>query len=152
VTTLPRPSRFNNRNVIDRGRHLVVPADPVELVIVRAVAMTEGAAQFGVSPSGAISTAHGDGWTIHGPRTDVTRLSWFLDEAADILQQIRNGRGGRFGSTNATADSSIADGKTTILEVVSEPEPRAQLDPAPTRGSGGNWFRQAVFAVSSVVE
>lgn len=51
---LPRHTRFKNRTPIDRGDHLIVPADPVELIIVRAVAMTKGAAQFGVSPNGAI--------------------------------------------------------------------------------------------------
>ena len=97
---LPRPSRFKNKHGIDRGAHLVVPADPVELVIVRAVAMTHGAAQFGVSPNGAIFTAEGDGWTIRGPRVDVTRVSWLLDEAADILQDVRRGKGGRFYERN----------------------------------------------------
>lgn len=118
---LPRASRFKNKHGIDRGAHLVVPADPVELVIVRAVAMTKGAAQFGVSPNGAIFTAEGDGWTIRGPRVDVTRVSWLLDEAADILQTIRRGRGGRFYERNGRF--FLADGRTTILEAVDEPAP-----------------------------
>ncbi|MGU3501771.1 hypothetical protein [Mycobacterium sp. C31M] len=118
---LPRPSRFKNKQGIDLGTHLVVPVDPIELVIVRAISMTRGAAQFGVSPNGAIFTAEGDGWTIHGPRVDITRVSWLLDEAADILQTIRRGKGGRFYERNGLF--FLADRKTTILEAVDEPDP-----------------------------
>ena len=145
---LPRPSRFKNKHGIDRGTHLVVPADPIELVIVRAVSMTIGAAQFGVSPDGSIFTAHGDGWTIRGPRVDVTRLSWLLDEAADILQDIRRGRGGRFYERNGKF--FLADGRTVILEVVDEADPgvRAkQPEPAPSSYDSRPWWEKAVNTV-----
>lgn len=145
---LPRPSRFKNKHGIDRGTHLVVPADPIELVIVRAVSMTTGAAQFGVSPDGSIFTAHGDGWTIRGPRVDVTRLSWLLDEAADILQDIRRGRGGRFYERNGKF--FLADGRTVILEVVDEADPgvRAkQPEPAPPSYDSRPWWEKAVNTV-----
>lgn len=143
---LPRPSRFRNKKAIDRGTHPVVPADPVELVIARAVAMTRGTAQFGVSPNGAIFTAEGDGWTIRGPRVDVTRLCWLLDEAADILQQIRHGRGGRFYERNGRF--FLADGRTTIMEVVDEADPAIQAEAAAARlGTNLPWWQRAVNAV-----
>jgi hypothetical protein len=145
---LPRPSRFKNKHGIDRGTHLVVRADPVELVIVRAVAMTRGAAQFGVSPNGAIFAAEGYGYTIRGPRVDVTRLSWLLDEAADILQEIRGGAGGRFYERNGRF--FLAEDRTTILEVVDEPDPgvRAERpDPASFSYDSRPWWQKAVNAV-----
>jgi hypothetical protein len=142
---LPRPSRFKNKKAIDRGHHLVVPADPVELVIVRAVAMTEGAAQFGVSPNGAIFTAEGDGWTIRGARVDVTRLSWLLDEAADILQQIRHGRGGRFYERDGRF--FLADDKTTILEVVDAPELAVRTDAVTPSRADRPWWQRIINTV-----
>lgn len=145
---LPRPSRFKNKHGIDRGSHLIVPADPIELVIVRAVSMTTGAAQFGVSPDGSIFTARGDGWTIRGPRVDVTRLSWLLDEAADTLQQIRRGRGGRFYERNGKF--FLADGRTVILEVVDEADPGVRAkrpEPGPSSYDSRPWWQKAVNTV-----
>lgn len=145
---LPRPSRFKNKHGVDRGTHLVVPADPIELVIVRAVSMTIGAAQFGVSPDGSIFTAHGDGWTIRGPRVDVTRLSWLLDEAADILQNIRRGRGGRFYERNGKF--FLADGRTVILEVVDETDPAiraARAEPVADSYAARPWWEKAISTV-----
>jgi hypothetical protein len=138
---LPRPSRFKNRTPIERGDPLLVPADPIELLIVRAVAMTHGAAQFGVSPNGAVFTAMGEGWTIRGPRVDVTRLSWLLDEAADIVQQLRSGRGGRFYERGGRF--FLADGKTTFLRIVDEAELAAGTTPPPAEG----WWRQLKSSV-----
>lgn len=142
---LPRPTRFKNKHGVSRGAHLVVPADPVELVIVRAVAMTTGAGQFGVSPNGAIFTAEDPGWTIHKRRVDVTRLSWLLDEAADILQQIRGGRGGRFYERDGRF--FLADGRTTILEVVDEPAPTPRAEATPTSATSRPWWQRAVDSI-----
>lgn len=142
---LPRPSRFKNKHGIDRATHLVVQADPVELVIIRAVAMTKGAAQFGVSPDGTIFTAEGDGWTIQGPRVDVTRLSWLLDETADILQNLRHGKGGRFYERNGRF--FLADGRTTVLEVVDELDAATRTDATEPSYSSRPWWQKAVSTV-----
>lgn len=107
--------------------------------------MTTGAAQFGVSPDGSIFTAHGDGWTIRGPRVDVTRLSWLLDEAADILQDIRGGAGGRFYERNGRF--FLADGRTTILEVVDEPEPSVRTEVAAPPMPSRTWWQQVVNSI-----
>jgi hypothetical protein len=77
---------------------LTCETSPVEMMIVRAVARTWGAAQFGCSPKGAVFTADTDGWSLPSERRDeVTRLSPLLVEVADIFNDgKRNGRGGRF--------------------------------------------------------
>lgn len=51
---LPRPGRFKNKIPKDFASLTTVRADPIELLIVRAIAMTStpGAVQFGVSPDG----------------------------------------------------------------------------------------------------
>lgn len=142
---LPRPSRFKGKYGINRGTHLTVPADPVELVIVRAVSMTTGAAQFGVSPDGSTFTAHGDGWTIRGPRVDVTRLSWLLDEVADIVQQIRGGRGGRFYERDGRF--FLADGRTTVLEVVDDSDPCVRAEPSANSYASRPWWERTISTV-----
>ncbi len=91
-------------------------ADPTELMIIRALSMTYPAAQFGVSPGGDVFTARGDGWTIRGPRIYVARLSWLLDEAADLFNHLRGNRGGRFFERDGKFFT--ADGKATFMHVV----------------------------------
>jgi hypothetical protein len=98
--TLP-PRTRSRRDKWPRGRAVPVlqrEASPVEMMIVRAVARTWGAAQFGCSPDGSVFTADTDGWSLHsGRRDEVTRLSPLLVEVADIFNEWkRNGAGGRF--------------------------------------------------------
>lgn len=73
-------------------------ASPVEMMIVRAIARTWGAAQFGCSPSGAVFTADTDGYSmLSGRRNEVTSLSPLLVEVAEIFNEWRrDGVGGRF--------------------------------------------------------
>jgi hypothetical protein len=114
---VPLPSQFKKSKFpIAQADPIPVPADPIELLIVRAVSMTFPAAQFGVSPNGEVFTAYGNGWTMNGPRFYVTRLSWLLDEAADVFNHRRGGRGGRFYERDGSF--FMADGKATFLRVV----------------------------------
>lgn len=71
---------------------------PVEMMIVRAIARTWGAAQFGCSPNGAVFTADTDGYSMpSGRRNVITGLSPLLVEVSEIFNEWRrNGVGGRF--------------------------------------------------------
>lgn len=99
---LPLPPRTRSRrDKWPTGRGVPVlrrETHPVEILIVRALARTWGAAQFGCSPDGSVFTADTDGWSLpSGRRDDVTGLSNLLDEAADIFNEWRrNEKGGRF--------------------------------------------------------
>src|ERR1700739_1776884 len=55
---LPFPGRFKNKTPRGLASPMIVRADPIELLIVRAIAMTSipGAAQFLVSPDGSVFT------------------------------------------------------------------------------------------------
>lgn len=70
----------------------------MDILIVRALAKTWGAAQFGCSPDGSVFTADTDGWSLpSGRRDNITGLFNLLDEAADILNEWRrDDRGGRY--------------------------------------------------------
>lgn len=112
----PVPSQFGKSKYATSAIDAVdIPADPIELLIVRALAMTYPAAQFGVSPNGEVFTAHGNGWTKDGPRIYVTRLSWLLDEAADVFNHLRRGRGGRFYERDGAF--FLADGKVIFINI-----------------------------------
>ncbi len=125
---LPGPGRFKNKVPVARLNPVSVRSDPVELVIIRAIAMTSmpGAAQFGVSPSGAVFTSDALGWSMtSGRRMDVTGFSALLDEAADLANAHRRGRGGRFYERGGKF--FMADGRTTFLEV-EEVEPDGAVE------------------------
>jgi hypothetical protein len=100
----------------------------VELVIVRAISMTHGAAQLGVSPNGAVFTTYVNGHSINRPRID-TGLSPLLEEGADIFNHRRGGPGGPFYERDGSF--FMADGKTTFLH----------LDPQRSRGLIGDLLR-----------
>lgn len=101
-TGIALPPRTRSRtDTWPRSRAIPVlkrEASPIELMIVRAIARTWGAAQFGCSPSGAVFTADTDGYSLRsGRRNEVTGLSPLLEEVADIFNEWRrNGVGGRF--------------------------------------------------------
>lgn len=95
------PRTRSRRDKWPRSRAVPVlkrEASLVEMMIVRAVARTWGAAQFGCSPNGSVFTADTDGWSLNsGRRDEVARLSPLLVEVADVFNQWkRNGKGGRF--------------------------------------------------------
>jgi hypothetical protein len=101
-TGLTLPPRTRSR-ADKRPRTRAVPvlkrdASPVELLIIRAISRTSGAAQFGCSPRGTVFTADTDGYSLHsGRRNEVTLLSPLLVEVADIFNEWhRKGVGGRF--------------------------------------------------------
>lgn len=113
----PNPTQYSkNRSPVTNFNAVRVLADPTELMIIRAISMTFPAAQFGISPSGEIFTAHGNGWTIRGPRIYVSRLSWLLDEAADHFNHLRANRGGRFYESDG--NFFMADGRLTFMRVI----------------------------------
>ncbi len=101
-TSLPLPPRTRSRR--DKWPHDPEPyvpmrqAHPVDIMIARALSRTWGAAQFGCSPKGNVFTADTDGWSLpkEDRRDDVTGISPLLEEAADIFNSLRRGRGGRF--------------------------------------------------------
>lgn len=99
---LPLPPRTRSRrDKWPTGRAIPVlrrEAHPVEILVVRALSRTWGAAQFGCSPDGSVFTADTDGWSLpSGHRNNVTGLTNLLDEAAEILNEWRrDDRGGRF--------------------------------------------------------
>jgi len=128
LNELPGPGRFKNKVPLARLNPVSVRSDPVELVIIRAIAMTSmpGAAQFGVSPSGGVFTSDALGWSMtSGRRMDVTGFSALLDEAADLANAYRRGRGGRFYERGGKF--FMADGRTTFLEV-EEVEPDGAME------------------------
>lgn len=73
-----------------------------ELLVIRAISMTRGAAQFGISPNGTVFTTDCDGYSYNsGRRHNVTQISDLLDETAGIFNEWqRNGLGGRFYERN----------------------------------------------------
>lgn len=107
--------RFKNKVPADiETRALRIEVEPAELVIAHALAWTDGAAQFGVTPHGVAFTADGNGWTI-AERTYLAGLSPLLDDAADILAYLRGSRGGRFFLREGAFFT--ADGRRTFMQV-----------------------------------
>jgi hypothetical protein len=97
--SLPPQTRFKDYD--PTGRAVPVfkrEAHPIELLIVRAISTTSGAAQFGVTPHGKVFTTDTYGWSYHsGRREDVTGVSHLLDNAAELYLdwKIRERDGGR---------------------------------------------------------
>lgn len=87
--------RFKNKIARGQEADCVVGADEAEILIVRAIAVTNGDSQFTMSPNGAVFSTDGNGWTINQERIYISGLSLLVDDAADILQQMRNSEGGR---------------------------------------------------------
>ncbi len=138
---MPLPSRFpKGKRAVSERDAVVLPVDPVEVLIVRAISMTLPAAQFGVSPNGEVFTAYRNGWTIND-RIYVTRLSWLLDEAADVFNHRRAGRGGRFYERDG--EFFAADGKVTFLRVDEVGELGAARTPVGPRTSRAHLLGQA---------
>jgi hypothetical protein len=88
---------------------IVVPADPVELLIVRAISTSSEMAQFGVAPAGAVFTTDANEWTAQSRCVFVGGLSPVLDQATEVVNRGRPGtegrffeRGGRFLDANGT--------------------------------------------------
>lgn len=112
-------SRMYKRPAARAPAVIKIEANPREMMIVRAVSRTYGAAQFGCSPDGSVFTADTDGRTYPGGdrRDAVTGLSSVLDEVADIFNSRwrRDGIGGRFYERNGSFFD--ADDGAVFLEV-----------------------------------
>lgn len=110
--------RFKNKvpEVVLAGA-LHVEADPAELLLVRAFALTTGAAQFGVTPQGAVFATDVDGYSRDPERRYLSGLSPLLDDAGDIVIYLKDGRGGRFFERDA--GFFLADGRRTFMRVTS---------------------------------
>lgn len=89
------PTRFKNK--VARGADAVcfVGADSAECLIVRALSITAGECQFTVSTSGAVYASESNGWSVDKARVYISGLSPLIDDAADILRQMRGPSGGR---------------------------------------------------------
>lgn len=148
----PRTRSRAYKRPSDRAISVIkVEANPREMMIVRAVARTWGAAQFGCSPDGSVFTADTDGysWPDGNRRNPVTGLSPVLDEVADIFNSRwrRDGIGGRFYERNGSffdADDGavFVEVKITRMAVFNHGPAPVSKDP-PARG--GN-LRQRLAA------
>jgi len=116
----PRTRSRTYKSPLTRAASVIkIEANPREMMIVRAVARTWGAAQFGCSPDGSVFTADTDGYSFPDGdrRNPVTGLSEVLDEVADIFNSRwrRDGIGGRFYERNGSFFD--ADDRAVFLEV-----------------------------------
>lgn len=121
-------SRFKNKVARGAEADCVVGADQAETLIVRALSLTRGECQYTVTPNGAVFASEGNGWTIEGTRIYVSGLSPLIDDAADILRQMRGPNGGRMFFDRANSFLN-ANGRRRFLAVVDG-------DLAPTVRSG----------------
>lgn len=118
---LPQRTRSRTyKEPVTRATSVIkVEANPREMMIIRAVARTWGAAQFGCSPDGSVFTADTDGysWPDQGRRNDVNGLSTLLDGVAQVFNSVsrRDGTGGRFYERNGSFFD--ADDGAVFLEV-----------------------------------
>lgn len=89
------PGRIKDKLPSGSSSSSELEADEAELVIVHALAATKGDAQFTVSPNGAVSSTISNGWTINKGRIYISGLSPVIDDAASLLNQLRDLAGGR---------------------------------------------------------
>jgi len=87
-------TRFKNKVAQGVDAICRVGADRAEILIVRALSITTGECQFTVSMNGVFAS-DSNGWTIDKTRIYVSGLSPLIDDAADILRQMRGPQGGR---------------------------------------------------------
>jgi hypothetical protein len=123
-------------------------ADPVELLVVRAIAATEGIACFGVEPGGAVFTE--DSGAVGGEafRVYITGLSPLLDAVGDIFNHVAGGVGGDF--CERDGQFFTADGRK-FVEVRPFRQPDSESPSvaasAPISGVSG-WWKRLVDAVA----
>lgn len=98
-------------------------ADPIELLIVRAIGSIAEPVTFGVTREGAVFITDTGSWT-QGHAVFVTGISWLLDQATDIFSQLTEGTGGRFVERDGrfVADTGLHDDAGAFLVV--EPKPK----------------------------
>lgn len=131
-------SRFKNKVARGTEADCAVGADQAEILIVRALSLTRGECQFTVTPNGAVFASDGNGWTIDRERVFVSGLSPLIDDAADILRQMRGPNGGRMFFDRE--DSFLnAHGRRRFLRVVDgDLTPTVRSGGAPRRSESAN--------------
>lgn len=122
MQTASGKSRFKNKISRGAAADCSVGADEAETIIVRALSLTRRSAQFTISPNGAVFATEQNGWTIDGQRIYVSGLSPLIDDAADILQQMRDRSGGRMYFTDQN-EFIRADSKLSFLRVLPDSSP-----------------------------
>lgn len=120
----PVESRLKNKVARGVRAKRVVGCDEEERVIAHALAITHGDGQFTVLPNGAVCATQSNGWTKEKVRIFISGLSPLIDEAADIINQMTDGKGGRFFFTQ---DDTFIDAKDrlvflSVIPDASEPE------------------------------
>lgn len=88
-------TRFKNKVARGSDAACFVGSDEAETLIVRALSVTEGECQFTVGVNGSVYASDANGWTIDKTRIFISGLSPLVDDAADILRQMRGPSGGR---------------------------------------------------------
>lgn len=108
----PAESRFKNKVARGIRAECVVGCSEEERIIARALAITQGDGQFTVTASGAVYATQSNGWTKDKVRIFVSGLSPLIDAAADIIDQMTDGKGGRFFFTQ---DDTFIDAKDRLI-------------------------------------
>lgn len=131
-------SRFKNKVARGADADCLIGSDPEEILIVRALSLTRGECQFTVSASGAVFASESNGWTIDRTRIFVSGLSPLIDDAADILRQMRGPNGGRmfFDRDGSFLNAQNRWRFLTVVEGDTPPTVRGgRARPAPTMSS-----------------
>lgn len=110
-------SRFKNKITRGISADCLVGADEAETLIVRALSITRGECQFTVALNGVVFATENNGHTIDKVRVYVSGLSPLIDDAAYILNQMRDGGGGRMFFTRESQFMNAND-KRTFLTIV----------------------------------
>ncbi|MEW1962955.1 hypothetical protein AB0269_10910 [Microbacterium sp. NPDC077644] len=87
--------RFKNKVARGTVADCVMTADEAEQIIVRALAITSGDAQFTIVPNGSTFATENNGQTRDKARVHISGLSPLVDDASYILNQMRRATGGR---------------------------------------------------------
>lgn len=105
----------------------ILAHDPVELLIVRAIAAAEGISEFGVTSDGSVFVTVDGGWNSDSKLLYVNNLSPLLDEVTNIFHHRVGNMGGRFCehdgrfSTSAWGDpTKLAGGQLPVAAVAAE--------------------------------
>lgn len=116
-------TRFKSKIVSGKRALCIVSSDEAERIIVRALSVTSVDAQFTVSPNGACYATENNGWTIEKLRVYISGLSPLVDDASYILNQMRNGAGGRMFFSRSDQFSDARDRRAFLIVVPGDAPP-----------------------------
>lgn len=125
----PVESRFKRKLARGVQAECVVGSDEEERIIAHALAITAGDGQFTVTPGGAVYATQNNGWTKNKVRIFISGLCPLIDDAADIVDQMTRGKGGRFFLTKEDAFIDAKD-RRIFLRISS-----GEADPEVLKGS-----------------